>query len=377
MILNKFLQSCRWHLAHKSLVLLVQTAIDYSLSIQKGDHLIIDSALGEGNFTQLVKDYAKTKGAKVDFAVEDTQETRDLIGRNDHNELKSKYRSICDLVENGSAHIITNEVSYRNFLALGYKNVIDFHRSVIDPLAMMISSKSKRWLVVTYPSKVGAYSANMSLSKYRKLICSALNVDWSEMKYRMDKIKHILDDARDMHVIVPDKTDFHVSLEGRGGHISDGHFNLPDGELFYGPVEDSAQGTIYIYYTRNEGNVFQGLSLDFRDGKVVDFQTKENTSYMEEFLSKKGCSFLGEFGIGCNNNITELIHSRHIDEKMAGTIHFALGRSLQYSLSNGGGKNQAEDHWDLICDMRKSRYYPGGEIYVNGKLACKHGNWII
>lgn len=56
------------------------------------------------------------------------------------------------------------------------------------------------------------------------------------------------------------------------------------------------------------------------------------------------------------------------DEKLAGTIHMAIGASIP----EAGGKNESAIHWDMLADMSK-----GGEIYADDKLIYKDGSFTI
>lgn len=53
------------------------------------------------------------------------------------------------------------------------------------------------------------------------------------------------------------------------------------------------------------------------------------------------------------------------DEKMGGTFHLAVGRSLPGT----GGINTSGIHWDILCDMAESEVTVDGEMfYKNGKI---------
>jgi aminopeptidase len=146
---------------------------------------------------------------------------------------------------------------------------------------------------------------------------------------------------------------------------------MPDGEVFYSPVEDTARGVIHyaefpaIYL----GHDVVGARLVFEAGEVVDASADEGEEFLRQVLATDaGSKRLGELGLGCNPRITR--HTRNIlfDEKIDGTIHLAVGASYTHN----GGKNDSAIHWDMVKDLR-----PGGELWADGELVQRDGRWLI
>ena len=144
---------------------------------------------------------------------------------------------------------------------------------------------------------------------------------------------------------------------------------MPSGEIFTGPVENSAEGFIeYDYPVCSAGREIDGIRLVFRKGVVVEATASKNEKFLREMLkADAGASRLGELGIGTNVRIQRFIKNILFDEKIGGTIHLALGQSY----AETGGKNVSAIHWDMIKDLRK-----GGAIYVDGKVFQKDGKFI-
>jgi len=82
----------------------------------------------------------------------------------------------------------------------------------------------------------------------------------------------------------------------------------------------------------------------------------------------QGASRLGEFGIGTNEAIRHPVGHMLFDEKIAGTIHVALGSGYPET----GSKNESAIHWDFLCDMSE-----GGEIVVDDQLVYENGRFTI
>lgn len=234
----------------------------------------------------------------------------------------------------------------------------------------------KRWCIVGFPTRADANMGGMTLVKWEEALYSATNIDWKNASGRLRQIKQLFDGAEDVHIVVPGLTDLYLSLKGRGGNVCDGKFNMPDGEVFYGPVEDSAQGYVtFSYPAIRAGNEVARIRLEYKDGKLTNFNAKRNKTFLASQLAIPGADRIGELGIGGNPGITRYMKNLLFDEKIDGTIHIAVGMSYPEPLDNGGGLNQSALHWDLVCELRKQGGNPGGQIYVDGKLVQENGIW--
>ena len=186
----------------------------------------------------------------------------------------------------------------------------------------------------------------------------------------MREIKERFDRAHSVH-IVGEGTDLRLGIEGREGVVSAGFRNMPDGEVFYSPVEDTAEGVItYAEFPAGYlGPDVVGARLVFREGTIVEATADEGQEFLRQILATdEGASRLGELGLGCNPRITRFTRNVLFDEKIDGTVHLAVGASYTYT----GGKNESAVHWDMVKDLR-----PGGEIAVDGEVVQRDGRWLI
>jgi aminopeptidase len=174
-----------------------------------------------------------------------------------------------------------------------------------------------------------------------------------------------LSPAREIR-IEAEGTDLRLRVDGRTWINSDGRRNMPSGEVFTGPLEDSANGMIrFTVPTGPRGVTVTGVQLEFRDGKVVSASAQRGQAYLDAALATDGgARFLGELGIGTNTGIDRPTGNILLDEKLAGTVHLALGRSYPET----GGANASALHWDLICDLRQ-----GGRLSADGEVLIADG----
>ncbi|MBJ7328780.1 MAG: aminopeptidase [Solirubrobacteraceae bacterium] len=233
----------------------------------------------------------------------------------------------------------------------------------------------KTWCSTLWPTEALAEGAGMPLAEYEDFVSRALflgQVDpvraWGELREFQEQLIGRLKKAREIR-IESDGTDITLDVKGRTWVNSDGRRNMPSGEVFTGPLETSANGTITFDVPSSPAGVHvTGVRLTFRDGEVIEASADEGEDYLRHALAvDDGAKRLGELGIGTNFGIDRPTGTILFDEKIGGTVHLALGRSYPET----GGKNRSSLHWDLICDLR-----PGGRLYADGELVQQHGRFI-
>jgi aminopeptidase len=238
------------------------------------------------------------------------------------------------------------------------------------------AAKELRWTVAPFPTNAFAQDAEMSLSEYEDFVYGACLPDindpvgyWQNFSTRQEKIVDWLKGRKSVHVTGPE-TDLRLSIEGRTFVNCDGHFNMPDGEIFTGPVEDSIEGTVYFSYPAiYRGREVTGVRLWFEHGRVVRASADKNEDFLLRTLdTDAGSRFIGEFAIGTSKGITHFSREILFDEKIGGSFHMALGAGYPET----GSKNESAIHWDMICDLRQ-----GGEILVDGEPFYRNGDFII
>ena len=238
------------------------------------------------------------------------------------------------------------------------------------------SAGDLKWVGTQFPCNASAQDAEMSLEDYEDFVLKACMLHlkdpiaaWKRVHGKQKKICRQLDERKKIRVVA-EGTDLTMSVEGRTWVNCDGQANMPDGEIFTGPIEDSVEGTVSFsfpaYYSGREAD---GVKLTFKKGKVVKATASKNQDFLHAMLdSDEGARRVGEFAIGTNYSIQKFTKNTLFDEKIGGTFHMALGASIPES----GGKNESGVHWDIVNDMRD-----GGKIYADGKIIYKDGAFTI
>ena len=233
-----------------------------------------------------------------------------------------------------------------------------------------------RWVGTQYPTHGAAQDAEMSLAEYEDFVFSAGKLDrpdpvaaWKAVSERQQRLVDFLGGKRDYRVVAANGTDLTVSVAGMKWINCDGHHNFPDGEVFTGPVVDSASGTIrFSFPAVHHGREVDGVRLTFRNGKVVDASADKGEEFLISMLdTDAGSRFLGECAIGTNYDITRYTRNTLFDEKIGGTVHFALGAGYPET----GNKNESGLHWDMVVDLRQGGYIEvdGVKVNVDGKFS--------
>lgn len=230
------------------------------------------------------------------------------------------------------------------------------------------------WTLTVYPTHSLAQEASMSLLEYQEFVYTACFLDkkdpvaeWKKLAQAQEKMVQYLTDKSSIH-ITGEGTDLTAAVTGRTWVNSDGHRNFPSGEVFTSPLEDSVTGTIQFTYPGiYMGKEVEDITLTFEKGTVVEAHAGKGDDLLQEMLNvDDGARKVGEVAIGTNYGITKFTKNILFDEKIGGTMHLALGRSIP----DAGGKNVSAVHWDLVKDLKvEGRMYADGELfYENGKI---------
>ena len=233
-----------------------------------------------------------------------------------------------------------------------------------------------RWVLSMFPNNAHAQESEMSLSEYENFVYGATFADkddpvaeWRKLHDRQQVVVDWLKGKKQLTAKGP-HLDLSMSIEDRLFENSDGKKNMPDGEIFTGPVEDSVNGWIeFTYPAIYLGREIEDVRLEFVDGQVVKATASKNEETLLSQLDiDAGARYVGEFAIGTNYGIQKFTKNMLFDEKLGGTVHLALGASIQETL----GKNESAIHWDMLCDVKED-----SEIRVDGELLYKNGQFQI
>ncbi len=261
-------------------------------------------------------------------------------------------RGAHNLYENAD---IPTEVLARNQVAMGKISTMRWQQT--------------RWVLVRVPNESFAQQAETNLETIMDMFFDACLIDWESASRRWHAQAAALNGSQQVR-ITGQGTDLSFSVAGRKWLAFDGKINMPDGEIYTAPVNDTLNGHIYFEFPGVlSGRLMHDMRLEWRDGQLVHASASTNNDYLQQVVnSDPGASRLGEFAIGTNMHVNRFTKDILIDEKIGGTIHIALGRAYPQC----GGTNQSAIHWDIVKDTRQD-----GAVYVDDRLVLKNGEILI
>lgn len=235
-----------------------------------------------------------------------------------------------------------------------------------------IRVNERKWVLLNYPSILDAYKSKMTVEEFKKYAFNVMTVDYKKMYKMCEPLKELMDKTDKVRIISPN-TDLTFSIKGMKSIPCCGKYNIPDGEVYSAPVLKSVNGKItYNTPCPYNGYVFTGVSLEFKDGKIINATCNEDDKKLNEiFDTDEGARYIGEFSLGFNPMILKPMGDILYDEKILGSLHFTPGRAYK-DCYNG---NNSGIHWDMVLIQRED--FGGGEIYFDDKLIRKNGKFII
>jgi aminopeptidase len=233
-----------------------------------------------------------------------------------------------------------------------------------------------KWVGTLFPTEGLAQEAGMSLEEYEAFVYGACFADrddpiseWRALgtmqQQKIDWLK-----GKQQIALKGPNIDLTLSIAGRTFINACGERNMPDGEIFTGPVEESVSGWVrFSYPSIVQGRAVEGIELRFEQGRITEASSRTNQDLLYAQLdADSGSRYLGEFAIGTNFGISKFSGMILYDEKIGGTVHMAIGSGYP----DTGSVNKSAVHWDMICDMRHD-----SEIHVDGALFYKDGAFVV
>ncbi|MBW2015149.1 MAG: aminopeptidase [Deltaproteobacteria bacterium] len=356
---------------------LAKVLTNYSLNLQAGEQMLLSSTHLAHELTLAVYREAILAGAHVTIQ-QKVPGTREVF---------LKYASDAQLEYLSPIRKLIYETFDVELSIIAPANLREL--SGVDPDRQKLSMKpigeltrianerssrgSERRLCITiFPTNALAQEADMSLSEYENFVFRAGLLDlpdpvaaWKEVGAKQERLISWLS-GKDRVTISGPHIDLHLSIKKRSFLSASGKGNFPDGEIFTSPVETSVNGWVRFSYSGIfAGNEISDIELWLEDGKIIKEQASKGEEVLTSLLNTdNGSRFFGEWGIGTNYGIRCFTKNMLFDEKIGGTIHFAVGQGF----IDAGGRNHSGLHWDMLCDMSESEIVIDGEpFYRNGK----------
>ncbi|MFV0274884.1 MAG: aminopeptidase [Bacilli bacterium] len=351
---------------------LADIIVDYSIKVQKNECVLIQT-YGDApiEFVRILLKKIINKGAAANVR-EINSEFQSII-------LENAIEKTYELSKSFTKYIVENFDSFiqiRNYSnTFESKNIPTENHTKLGKITEKyndIKINKRKWVLLDYPNTLGAYKSGMTNEEFFDYTINAMNYDYNKMSKDILPLKKLMEKTDKVRIVSPD-TDLTFSIKGINVVECVGTCNLPDGEIFTAPIKKSVNGKIkYNIESNQRGMNFNDVTLEFKDGKIINATcTESNEKLNEIFDTDEGSRYVGEFAIGFNPLVTKPMNNILYDEKINGSIHFTPGKCYDEA-SNG---NKSSIHWDLVLVQTKE--YGGGEIYFDDVLIRKDGKFVL
>lgn len=281
-------------------------------------------------------------------------------------------------------HLPTMQKAKAYIAVRGSKNVCEMSGITQEQMGLYLEHWSQhvqhervnntKWVIAKWPTPSMAQKAEMSTDDFEDAYFDAcVEVDYKKMAHDLEPLVKLMEKTDKVHIL-GEGTDLSFSIKGIPVIPCAGKFNIPDGEVFAAPVRESVNGFVtYNVGTIHDGKMFNGVRLEFKDGKIIKAETKSGDSKaLNDILdTDEGARYIGEFALGVNNKITRPMTDILFDEKINGSFHFTPGEAYEEAF-NG---NKSKIHWDMVC--MQTLEYGGGEIWFDDVLIRKDGKFVL
>ena len=348
---------------------LAKVLVGYSTRLKRGEKVLIDAFDVPDEITVALVREARRRGALPFVQLHRAQVAREVAMAASEEQLTLSARLELARMKTMDAYIALR----------GSHNITELSDVPVEQLKL-IAKKMRavqnhrvgktKWVVLRWPTPAMAQLAGKSTEAFEDFFFEVCTLDYTKLLPGMRALKALMERTDAVEIKGPG-TDLRFSIKNIPAVMCGGDRNIPDGEVFTAPVRDSVQGHVtFNVPTIYQGTNFDGIRLDFRDGKIVEATSNEPAKLNIILDSDPGARFIGEFSLGFNPYILEPMRDILFDEKIAGSFHFTPGQA--YETADNGNRSQV--HWDMVSIQRPE--YGGGEVYFDGKLIRKNGEFL-
>lgn len=356
-----------------------QLLVHYCLELKAGEKLYIQSTCLAASLVKEVYKEALKIGCHVHFNLSFEGQNKIFFAEANNEQLSYVDPFYETIIKTFDAYLVirapfSNEDEFGHFTEKTRirQNVLkDIHFIYNERTA----NRSLKRTLCQFPTEISAANAGMTLDEYENFVFKACHLydedpaeSWNQLGLEQQKWVDFLNQCNQIQY-KNKNTDITFNVKDRIWINSNGKTNMPSGEVYTSPIEDSVNGFVYFDLpSMYLGKEIEGVKLVVEAGKVVSWTAKKGQALLDEIFKIEGSRHFGEVAIGTNYRIQKSTKNILFDEKIGGTIHMALGQSYKQT----GGKNESSIHWDLIASMND-----GGQIYADGQLIYEKGRFIL
>jgi len=348
---------------------LAKVLVEYSTRLKRNENLLIEAFDVPDEMTIALVRAARKVGAIPFVQVQRNRISRELA-------LEASDRQL----DFAAAHELARMKKMQAYIALrGSNNITELSDVPVANMQLVAKKmrpvqdqrvKKTKWCVLRWPTPSMAQLAGMSTEAFEDFYFEVCTLDYEKLQPGMKALKELMESTDRVQIKGPG-TNLRFSIKGIPAVICGGDRNIPDGEVFTAPVKNSVEGHVtFNAPTIYQSIAFDGIRLDFRNGKVVKATSNQTDKLNKILNSDTGARYIGEFSLGFNPYVLEPMRDILFDEKIAGSFHFTPGQAYE----EADNSNRSQVHWDMVSIQRKD--YGGGEIYFDEELIRRDGEFL-
>lgn len=353
--------------------------VDYSADIKEGDRVLIEGTTAASPLIEALYERVLERGGHP-YTFLELPERLEIFYRVANNKQLAhtsilKQLAYDEFESRIRVHSVTNTRGLANVDPKKQTLKGKADKPILQTQMRRGATGEFKWVTTLFPTQAYATEAGMGLKQFEDFVYNSVHANdkdpvkyWKKVEKEQQKLVDMFT-GHDKVVLRGPNVDITLSIKDRTFINAAGRHNMPDGEFYTSPVENSVNGWVnYTYPAIQQGRVVEGVELKFVDGKVFTAKAKKNQDFLLKMLeTDEGARRVGEFAIGTNFEIDKFTGNILFDEKIGGSFHMALGAGYPET----GSKNVSQIHWDMICDMRKE-----SEILLDGEVVYKNGAFV-
>lgn len=348
---------------------LAKLLVEYSTRLKRNETVLIESFDAPDEMTIALVRAARNSGAIPFVQVQRARINRELALSADLPQLNLLSQHELARMKKMNAYIAIRGSNNITELADVPMKQMQLVAKKMRPVQDQRVKKTK-WVVLRWPTPSMAQLAGMSTEAFEDFYFDVCTLDYAKLQPGMKALKALMEKTDRVEIKGPG-TDLRFSIKGISAVICGGDRNIPDGEVFSCPIKNSVEGHVtFNAPTIYQGTSFDGIRLEFREGKIVKASSNQTEKLNKILDSDAGARYIGEFSLGFNPRVLQPMRDILFDEKIAGSFHFTPGQA--YEEADNGNRSQV--HWDMVNIQRPD--YGGGQIYFDGKLIRRDGEFL-
>ncbi len=352
--------------------------VNYCLELKKGDRLFISTTtLAEPLVREVYKEALRAGASAVEVEMDFQERSKVFFEEAQAEQLDYVPIQYRTAMQDFEAYLYIRAPFTLQDTVAGDAEKSKRYKSATAPFHKLYfertATRNLKRNLCQFPTLAAAQNANMSLEEYERFVFNACKLyepdpiaAWLDVRAQQQNVVDYLNKCQNIRYLA-ENIDISFNTKGRKWINSDGQTNMPSGEVYTSPVEDSVNGTIYFSFPGiYGGGEVEGVTLWVKDGWIEKWEAKRGKDFLDTIFAIEGTRRFGEAAIGTNYSIQQMTKNILFDEKIGGTVHLAIGQSYLQC----GGKNESSVHWDMITDMTNGGkiFADGQEIYCNGKF---------